>query len=126
MLKTHTRVLKALGAAVAVASFAACSAKDLEISNPNNATVEGAIGDPTSFQLLATGLLVDQRSLRAGMITWMGPVGRESYSFQPTEGRPATHPVIGIVVNGVQKLDPTGFAVAPWAGQYQTLRDVFN
>jgi hypothetical protein len=56
----------------------------------------------------------------------MGSVGRESYIFQPTEGRPATHPVIGIVVNGVQKLDPTGAAVAPWAGQYQTLRDVFN
>jgi hypothetical protein len=126
MNHTHNRIRLTLAAAAAIMTFAACDAKDLNIANPNNATVEGATADPTSFQLLATGLLVDQRNLRAGMITWMGPVGRESYSFQPTEGRPATHPVIGIIVNGVQKLDPTGFAVAPWAGQYQTLRDVFN
>jgi hypothetical protein len=126
MLKTHASVIRGLVAAAAIISFAACKSSDLNILNPNNATVEGAVGDPTSFQLLATGLLADQRNLRAGMITWMGPVGREMYSFQPTEGRPATHPLIGIVVNGVQKLDPTGFAVSPWSGQYQTLRDVFN
>lgn len=126
MTHTQTRIMRALGATVALVAFAACSAKDLDITNPNDATVAGATADPTSFQLLATGLLADQRNLRAGMITWQGPVGREMYSFQPTEGRPATHPLIGIVVNGVQKLDPTGFAVAPWAGQYQTLRDVFN
>jgi hypothetical protein len=48
------------------------------------------------------------------------------YNFQPTEGRFVTHPLIGIVVNGVQKLDPTGFAVGPWTGEYGTLRDVFN
>ncbi|MEO8337670.1 MAG: RagB/SusD family nutrient uptake outer membrane protein, partial [bacterium] len=126
MMHTHTRFMRTLGAAVAIVAVTACSAKDLDIANPNSATVEGATADPTSFQLLATGLLVDQRNLRSGMITWQGPVGRESYSFQPTEGRPATHPVVGIVVNGVQKLDPTGAAVAPWAGQYQTLRDVFN
>ncbi|MEO8620728.1 MAG: RagB/SusD family nutrient uptake outer membrane protein [bacterium] len=126
MKMTYTSVARGLAAAAAIASFVACDAKQLDIANPNSATVEGAVADPTSFQLLATGLLVDQRNLRTGMITWGGPVGRESYSFQPTEGRPATHPVIGIIVNGVQKLDPTGFAVAPWAGQYQTLRDVFN
>jgi hypothetical protein len=126
MKHTHARIGRALTAAFAMLSFAACSAKDLDISNPNNATVEGAVADPTSFQLLATGLLADQRGARSPMITWMSAVGRESYSFQPTEGRPATHPLIGIVVNGVQKLDPTGFAVAPWATQYQALRDVFN
>jgi starch-binding outer membrane protein, SusD/RagB family len=126
MMKTHTRFMQALGAAVVIVSLAACDAKDLDISNPNSATVEGATADPTSFQLLATGLLADQRNLRSGMITWQSAVGRESYSFQPTEGRPATQPLIGIVVGGIQKLDPTGFAVAPWAGQYQTLRDVFN
>ena len=123
---THTSLVRGLAALGAIAVFSACDSSQLNVVNPNAATVEGAIGDPTSFQLLATGLLADQRGQRAGMITWQGPVGRESYSFQPTEGRPATHPVIGIVVNGVQKLDPTGFAVAPWAGPYQVLRDVFN
>jgi hypothetical protein len=61
MMITQIRLTRALGAAVAMAAFAACSAKDLNISNPNNATVAGATADPTSFQLLATGLLVDQR-----------------------------------------------------------------
>ena len=104
----------------------ACQAADLNIPNPNSATVEGASADPTSFQLLATGLLVDLRSTRAGMISYTGRLGRESYIFTPQEGRNTTHYLIGIVVGGVQKLDPSGFAPAPWGGQYNVLRDVFN
>jgi starch-binding outer membrane protein, SusD/RagB family len=105
---------------------AGCSASDLNIPNPNAATVEGASADPTALQLLATGLLVGQRGLRAGFITNAGVLGREMYTFTPQEGRNVTHPLIGIVVNGVQKLDPTGFAVGPWGGQYGVLRDVYN
>jgi hypothetical protein len=128
MTSTHTSYKRSLATAAAlVVAFAACDKSQLDIANPNNATVNGAIADPTSFQLLATGLLVDQRGQRTGMITWMSAVGRESYSISPTEGRPATHPVIGIIVNGVQKLDPSsGFSAAPWGAQYGTLRDVFN
>jgi hypothetical protein len=69
---------------------------------------------------------VDQRGTRAGFITNAGVLGRESYTFTPTEGRNVTHPLIGIVVNGIQKLDPTGFATGPWGGPYGALRDVFN
>ena len=106
--------------------LSACKASDMNIANPNSATVVGASADPTSFQLLATGLLVDQRSTRAGWITYSGILGRESYTYTPQEGRNTTHYLIGIVVGGVQKLDPAGFAPAPWAGQYNVLRDIFN
>src|SRR6185369_15891502 len=99
---------------------------ELDIPNPNAATVDGASSDPTALQLLATGLLVDQRGTRAGFITNAGLFGREMYTFTPTEGRNVTHGLIGIVVGGVTKLDPTGFAVGPWGGQYNVLSDIFN
>lgn len=126
MTRTHTLMRTLLGVAVLATIVAACSAKDLDINNPNSPTVEGANADPTSLQLLSTGLIVDQRSTRSGFITNASVLGRESYTFSPTEGRNVTHPLIGIVVGGVQKLDPTGFATGPWAGEYNTLRDIFN
>lgn len=126
---TFTTTSRSVRKAVAIAlvlGLSACKAADLNIANPNSATVAGATADPTAFQLLATGLLVDQRSTRAGWINYTGILGRESYVYTPQEGRNTTHFLIGIVVNGVQKLDPTGFAVAPWGGQYNVLRDLFN
>jgi hypothetical protein len=116
---------KLLGAA-ALAIVSACNATDLNLPNPNNATITGASADPTALQLLATGLFSEQRGTRAGMISYVGRLGRESYIFTPQEGRNTTHFLLGAVINGVQKLDPTGFAVAPWAGQYGLLRDIFN
>src|SRR5690349_12051408 len=117
---------RALSAAALLTLAVGCKATDLNLVNPNNPTVAGANADPTALQLLATGLVIDQRNTRTGFITNAGVLGREMYNFQPTEGRFVTHPLIGIVVNGVQKLDPTGFAVGPWTGEYGTLRDVFN
>jgi starch-binding outer membrane protein, SusD/RagB family len=117
---------KIIGATAMLAVVASCSAKDLAISNPNSPTVDGASADPTALQLLATGLLVDQRGTRAGFITNAGVLGRESYTFAPTEGRNVTHPLLGITVGGVTKLDPTGFAVGPWGGEYGALRDMYN
>src|SRR5690242_12689305 len=115
-----------LGAIALATIVGACSNKDLALVNPNSPTVDGATSDPTALQLLATGLLVDQRGQRSGFITNAGVLGRESYTFTPTEGRNVTHPLIGIVVNGVQKLDPTGFATGPWGGDYNALRDIAN
>ncbi|MEO7456742.1 MAG: RagB/SusD family nutrient uptake outer membrane protein [Gemmatimonadaceae bacterium] len=117
---------RTLLAGAAFLALAACDKNDLNLTNPNSATVAGASSDPTAFQLLATGLQVDQRGTRLGMINYTGILGRESYNFQPTEGRNTTHYLLGITVNGRQVLDPTGFAVAPWGGQYGVLRDVFN
>jgi hypothetical protein len=111
---------------VVVVVAAACKASDLEVTNPNAASPTGAINDPTALQLLATGLFTEQRTTRSGFITNAGVLGRESYTFSPQEGRNVTHPLIGIVVGGVQKLDPTGFATGPWGGQYNLMRDVYN
>src|SRR5262245_34186583 len=126
MTQTKSLMRKLAGAAALATIVVACSAKDLNIANPNAATVAGATGDPTALQLLATGLLVDQRATRTGFITNAGLLGREMYTFTPTEGRNVTHGLIGIIVNGVQKLDPTGFATGPWGGPYNTMRDIFN
>jgi len=115
-----------LGIAVAAAMVASCKASDLELTNPNSATIAGASADPTALQLLATGLMADQRGTRTGFITNASVLGRESYTFTPNEGRNVTHPLIGILVGGVQKLDPTGFAVGPWGGEYGAMRDLFN
>src|SRR5476649_2468176 len=112
--------------AAGIAAGTACNSSDLNISNPNVATVIGASTDPTAFQLLATGLMSDQRATRSGKITTTGILGRESYNFTPQEGRNTTNFLLGIVVNGVQKLDPNGFAVAGWAGQFGVLRDIYN
>src|SRR4051812_24365970 len=98
MTQTLTPMRKLLGAVALLSVVAACSAKDLDIANPNSATVDGATADPTSLQMLATGLLVDQRGTRNGFITNAGVIGRESYTFTPTEGRNVTHPLIGIIV----------------------------
>ena len=115
-----------LGVVALATVVGACSNSDLNIKNPNSPTVDGATADPTALQLLATGLIIDQRAQRSGFITNAGVLGRESYTFTPTEGRNVTHPLIGIVVGGVQKLDPTGFATGPWGGDYGTLRDIHN
>ena len=117
------KLLSALALATVIAG---CSNNDLNLKNPNSPSIEGATSDPTALQLLATGLLVDQRGTRSGFITNASVLGRESYTFTPTEGRNVTHPLIGIVVNGVQKLDPTGFATGPWGLEYGALRDVYN
>ncbi len=123
---TFIKYSRVVAAVVAVASLGACDANDLEITNPNVATVDGASADPTAFQLLATGLQVDQRGTRIGFINYTGILGRESYVFTPTEGRNTTHYLLGITVGGQRRLDPTGFAAGPWGGQYGVLRDVFN
>lgn len=116
-----------IGSAVLVATLASCKASDLNITNPNNATVAGALGDPTAFQLLATGLMSDHRGMRSGYIAGtVGMLGRESYQFSPQEGRPVQNSLIGYPVGSVYKLDPAGFATGPWAGPYGVLRDVYN
>lgn len=129
MTQTHTQMRKLIGATALAASAVtavACKASDIDITNPNSAIASAVASDPTALQLLATGLLVDQRGTRQALITNTGILGREMYTFTPNEGRNTTHYLVGITVGGVQKLDPTGFAVGSWGGEYGTLRDIFN
>ena len=103
---------------------AACSADPLSIPNPNSPTVAGASVDPGALQLQATGIT---RQLRGGLgayITTTARFGREGYIYTPNEGRNTSHYLIGL--SGQNRLDPTGFAVGVWGGNYGNLRDIFN
>lgn len=126
MTLTHTPMRKFLGAAALAVVAASCRQSDIDITNPNSALAGAVAADPTALQLLATGLLVDQRQTRQAMITNTGTLGREMYTYTPNEGRNTTNYLVGIVVGGVQKLDPAGFANGSWGGNYNTLRDLFN
>src|ERR1019366_6670192 len=124
--RTH-QMRNVIAAALLVASVASCKQSDLNITNPNNATVAGALADPTAFQLLSTGLQSDFRGNGTCRIGGTVPMlGREGYTYTPQEGRYVQNSLIGVVVNGVTKLDPIGYATACWAGPYTGLRDIFN
>src|SRR5262245_48307897 len=121
--------IRSLGAVAAAASIlAACNAKDLDITNPNAVTPSGAAADPAYIQLAATGILSDFRGNTTGYPQPVGILGRESFTYTPTEGRNTTTYLIGISSGGIQKIDyAAGFAGSSvWAGPYGTLRDVFN
>src|SRR5436190_2439816 len=126
MTKTHTSMRKLISGVVLAVSAVSCKQADIDITNPNVALAGAVATDPTALQLLATGLLVDQRGTRQALITNTGTLGREMYTFTPNEGRNTTNYLLGISVGGVQKLDPAGFANGSWGGQYGTARDVFN
>lgn len=116
-----------LPVAALAAAIVACNADQLNVPNPNSATVAGASVDPTALQLLFTGLFADVRGQRANMILESAVFGREGYTLSPQDGRFATLPLIGVTINGVQKIDyASGFTNLPWGGQYGTLRDLFN
>ena len=75
------RIRSVAAALATVATFAACKASDLNIGNPNAATVAGASADPLAVQLLATGLLADMRGNTTGYPQPLGIIGRESYTL---------------------------------------------
>lgn len=116
--------LRSLGLALTVASLAACSSDQLEITNPNTPSVASASADPQALQLQATGLLRQLRNGRGSYITSTGRFGREMFIYTPQEGRNTSAYLQGIT--GANKLDPAGFAVENWATQYGNLRDIFN
>src|ERR1039457_3964636 len=87
--RTHP-MRSAIGAALLAATIASCKQSDLNITNPNVATVVGASSDPNAFQLLVTGLQSDFRGNRGGIQGQMTQIGRESYILTPQEGRNVT------------------------------------
>jgi hypothetical protein len=123
-VKTPSTALRLAGALGAASLLAACSADRLNITNPNTPTVAAAAADPQALQLQATGLLRQLRGGRGGFMSSVGIFGRESYNYTPQEGRNTSGFLIGI--SGANRLDPAGFAVGNWAGQYGNLRDIFN
>ena len=105
--------------AVALA-IPACS--EPVVPNFNSPTVEAAGADPSSLQLLATGILSQLRATAAGEDLTTGVLGREAFNYTPTEGRNTTHYLAA--PNGI--LDPSGFAVGNFNGPYNNARNIFN
>lgn len=90
--------------------------------NFNSPTVEESGKDPSSLQLLATGLLSQFRGNVTTYALSLGILGRESFNYTPTEGRNTTHYLNGL--NGA--LDPSGFAAGNWTSTYNNTRNIFN
>ena len=126
MTWTHTQMRTFLGAAALAVVAVSCKQSDIDITNPNSALAGAVATDPTALQLLATGILADQRGTRQAFITNTGTFGREMYTYTPNEGRNTTNYLVGITVGGQQKLDAGGFANGSWGGAYGTIRDIFN
>ncbi len=114
MLNRSMRGLVAAGALILIA----CDSPT--VPQFNNTTKEVAANDPSSLQLLATGLLAQNRGTVQGRISAFGSLGRESFTYTPTEGRNTTH-----FLQGPGPLDPSGFAAASFA-PYNNVRDVFE
>lgn len=113
-----------LSLAAAAVLGTACSSDVLNVPNPNSPSRDGAAADPNALQLQATGVLRQLRGGRSGYITATARFGREGYIYSPNEGRNTSHYLIGL--SGANRLDPAGFAVGVWAGNYGNLRDLFN
>ena len=98
------------------------SCSEPTVPNFNSPTVEAAGTDPSSLQLLATGVLSQLRGTVIGEDLTTGVLGREAFNYTPTEGRNTTH----YLAAPGGKLDPSGFAVGTFAGPYNNGRNIFN
>lgn len=111
-----------VGGTLVLASLllAGCNSDRLMVPNYNSPTDEKVASDPGALQLTANGLLVGARSGMGGWISGTGRLGREAYSYTPTEGRNTTTYLMG-------PQDPTrGAGNSFWSNYYSDLRNIFN
>ncbi len=101
-------------------AVAGCNSDKLTVPNYNSPTSEGVAADPQALQLTANGILVDSRGDIGGWISGTARLGREAYSYTPTEGRNTTTYLVG-------PQDPTrGAGNSFWGGYYTDLRNIAN
>ena len=121
---------KLLGARSLLAvSAVSCKQADIDITNPNSATVAAlSRAIPTALQLLATGLLVDQRGTRPAMITNTGAASVARCTRFTPHGRTQRDalPHRHHRRRRAEARSRRGFAIGPWGGEYGALRDIFN
>ncbi len=101
-----------------------CSADKLNVPNYNSPTVEAMGKDPNGIQLLATGILANERGQLAGYTRDVGIFGREVYNYFTTDGRTVSNYLIGLA--NPQRLDPGGFASGNWSGRFQNMKNAVN
>lgn len=110
------------GITLALTAFgvAGCSTDRLTVPNYNSPTGAVVAADPGALQLVANGLVVGARSSFGGWISLTARIGREAYSYTPTEGRNTTTYLIG-------PQDPTrGAGNSAFGGYYSDLANLRN
>jgi hypothetical protein len=109
----------ALGGALGLLAVPSC---DLEIPDLNNPGLEQLQNNPTvaGVNAAATGMLVGNRGGKAGatgLVNQLGILGRESYDFDPNDGRFVTEEIQG----NLNKGSPFGGVL--WAGNFANIRN---
>lgn len=104
--------------------LAGCSADKLNVPNYNSPTTEAMAKDPNGIQLLATGILVNERGQLAGYTRDVGIFGREVYNYFTTDGRTVQNYLVGLA--NPQRLDPGGFANGNWNGRFQNMKNALS
>ena len=99
----------------------ACSSEKLNVPNYNQPSVDALAKDPNGIQLLATGVLVNERNMLAGFTRDFGVFGREVYNYFTTDGRTVQNYLVGLA--NPQRLDPGGFANGNWSGRFQNMKN---
>jgi starch-binding outer membrane protein, SusD/RagB family len=110
------RILTSL-VAVGAVTVAGCN---LDLTNPNNPTVDGALGNPRAATArMITGVMATYRGNKAGQIQDFGSFGREIYNMFITDGRSITGPYRDWRQNNA-------FAAgSQWGGRYGNYRNAY-
>jgi starch-binding outer membrane protein, SusD/RagB family len=108
----------AIGAILGSFALSGC---DLDVPDLNNPGLEQLENDPTvsSINTATTGLLIGQRGGKAGttgLVNQLGILGRESYDFDPNDGRFVSEELQANLVKN------SAFGGVFWAGNYANIR----
>jgi starch-binding outer membrane protein, SusD/RagB family len=108
-----------LGAALGLLAVPSC---DLNIPDLNNPGLDALQNNPTvaGINAAATGMLVGNRagkSAPTGLVNQLGIIGRESYDFDPNDGRFVTELIQGALNKG------SPFGGVLWAGNYSNIKN---
>jgi len=110
------RILASL-VAVGAVTVAGCN---LELTNPNNPTIGGALGNPRAATArMIAGVMSAYRGNKAGQIQDFGSYGREIYNMFLTDGRQITGPYRDWRQNNAFT------AGTQWGGRYGNYRNAY-
>lgn len=118
--RRSSRAIAAGVVAALVLLSTGCNTDRLMVPNYNSPTGGVVSSDPSALQLISNGIVVGARSSFGGWISLTARIGREAYSYTPTEGRNTTTYLMG-------PQDPTrGAGNSAWAGYYSDLTNLSN
>lgn len=129
------RILRAAIPGALLVGMAACNPDKLNIPSYNAPDVGGVGADPSGIQLLATGLLSQERALAPFTADQFGRFGRESYDFFPTDARNVSNYLTGIprasgtdplTPGYTRRIDPAGFASGLYLDRFRNMRNAVN